>query len=516
MKVLPIGVQSFERIRRKDTLYVDKTKFVHKLVTESDCYFLSRPRRFGKSLLLSTLKAFFQGRKDLFEGLWIADKITDWETYPILFFDMSLLDCHDQTLHYSLMEDLTSKAEDLGVVIQGKNPKVLFKDLIKKVKEKKGKNVVILIDEYDKPIHDFLDKMSQAEKNRKALKNFYGVIKAMGEHIRFCFLTGVSRFSKMSVFSDLNHLKDITLEEDFAGMLGYTEEELEHYFKFHLEEVAKRREITIEELMPKVKKWYNGYTWDNQTYVYNPFSFMSFCSAKSFYNYWFDTGTPTFLTKLLHQNFEYDFDSLEVEQFGLSSTSIENIDWKALLFQTGYITIKNIRYQDDLPIYTLAYPNKEVRDALLQYLFMEYSRNYQLSDVKPRAYKLTNALREGNMEEFVEIFNVIFASIPYQIFIENKESYYHSLVFITLQLMGIDIRAEVSQAKGRADAVIFFEHAIYILEFKLNESAESAIKQIKDNGYATPYLQAGKEIHLLGLNMTAKDKKITSVLHEVL
>jgi hypothetical protein len=178
------------------------------------------------------------------------------------------------------------------------------------------------------------------------------------------------------------------------------------------------------------------------------------------------------------------------------------------------VYIKDIRYQNDLPIYTLAYPNKEVRDALLQYLFMEYSRNYQLSDVKPRASKLTKALREGDMEEFVTIFNVIFASIPYQIFIENQEAYYHSLVFITLQLMGIDIRAEVSQAKGRADAVIFFEHAIYILEFKLNESAEAAIQQIKDKGYATPYLQAGKEIHLLGLNMTAKDKKITSFLSE--
>jgi Predicted AAA-ATPase len=374
MKDLPIGVQAFAFMRGKNTLYVDKTYYVHQLVTsEARYYFLSRPRRFGKSLLLSTLKAFFQGRQDLFEGLWIADKVSLWEEYPVLVFDFSLLDYQEQSLQQALVEDLISQAGDFDITLQGKAPKTMFKELIKKLKQKTGKNVVILVDEYDKPIHDFLEKPTLAEKNRQTLKNFYGIIKGMGENIRFCFLTGVSRFSRMSIFSDLNHLVDITLAENYAAMLGYTQDEVEAYFSEHLQAVAERREITIDELIPIVKKWYNGYSWDGTSFVYNPFSFMCFCKAKSFYNYWFETGTPTFLTKLLHKNFEYDFDELEVEQFGLSSTSIVDIDWKALLFQTGYITIKKITLLNERPQYILAYPNVEVRDALLQYLLMQYN-----------------------------------------------------------------------------------------------------------------------------------------------
>lgn len=515
MKGLPIGVQSFAFMREPNALYVDKTQYVYQLVTnQSKYYFLSRPRRFGKSLLLSTLKAFFLGRQDLFEGLWIADKVEKWEKYPVLHFDMSNLDTYDQTLYKSLVEELTYKAKDFGLTLQSDVPKTMFKELIQKLHEKTGKPIVILVDEYDKPIHDFLDNIEQAEKNRQTLRNFYGVIKSMGEYIRFCFLTGVSRFSKMSVFSELNHLRDITLEEDFAGMLGYTQEELEANFTEHLEAVAKRRDTTLEELMPIVKQWYNGYSWDGQTFVYNPFSIMNFCVDKSFYNYWFDTGTPTFLTKLLHKNFEYDFDELKVEQFGLSSTSIEQLDWKALLFQTGYVTIKKINYQSERSQYILAYPNTEVRDALLQYLLMEFNRNQQLSDVMPRTYKLIEALETYDIEEFIRIFNTLFASIPYEIFIADKEAYYHAIVFISLQIVGLNVQAEVSQAKGRADAVIHLDNDIYILEFKLDESAEIALQQIKDKGYATPYLQAGKNIYLLGLNMTSKDKKITSFAQE--
>lgn len=515
MKGLPIGTQTFEDIRSPNALYVDKTQYVHKLVTdEARYYFLSRPRRFGKSLLLSTLEAFFEGRKELFEGLWIADKVENWEKHPILYFDLSGLDYQEQTLQQALKENLQFKAKKQGITLEGKIPKTMFTEFIEKLYEKTGKKVVILIDEYDKPIHDFLDKIPQAEKNRNTLKNFYGVIKSMGKYIRFCMLTGVSRFSKMSIFSELNHLRDITLEEDYAAMLGYTQEELEDYFTEHLQAVAERRETTLDELMPIVKKWYNGYSWDGKTFVYNPFSFMNFCVAKSFYNYWFDTGTPTFLTKLLHKNFEYNFENLVVEQFSLSSSSIDHIDWKALLFQTGYITIKSKRVVGEEDEYNLAYPNKEVKHALLQYLLMEYNQNYQLSDIMQRAKHLINTLQNHDIEEFVSTFNIIFASIPYQIFIADKESYYHAIVFLALQLMGLNVQAEISQAKGRVDTIIFLENSIYILEFKLDESAEIALQQIKDKGYATPYLQAGKEIYLLGLNMTSKDKKITSFVHE--
>ena len=337
-----------------------------------------------------------------------------------------------------------------------------------------------------------------------------------GKYIHFCFITGVSRFSKMSVFSELNHLIDISLDSQFAGMLGYTQEELMHYFTQHLQVVAHRRKTNLETLIPVVKKWYNGYSWDGETFVYNPFSFMNFCREASFYNYWFDTGTPTFLTKLLHKDFQYNFDQVEVPQFGLSSTSIEHIDNKALLFQAGYLTIKAIKILNEKSQYVLEYPNIEVKDALFQYMYMEFSSDYQLSNLMPKMYALTDCLKNRNITEFVRLFNTLFANIPHQIFIAHLEAYYHAIVYIALQLIGIDIRAEVSQSQGRADAIIFLDNLIYILEFKLDESAAIAVQQIKDKQYAAPYTALGCQIYLLGLNMTSADRKITNVLCELM
>ena len=513
MNNLPIGIQSFENIRARNGIYVDKTEYIYKLISETSSYFfLSRPRRFGKSLLLSKLSNLFRGNKQLFEGTWIYDKIS-FEPHPVLHFDMSVLDYKDQSLQTALTFELNQKAEDWGITLKGKSPKTMFKELI--IQLSKQNKVIVLIDEYDKPIHDYLDNLKQAEANRKALANFYGVIKGVDAHLRFCIFTGVSRFSRMSIFSELNHLRDITLDSDYAGMLGYTHPELLHYFSDYLNEVAKKYNSTLEKILPHVKEWYNGCSWDGKIFVYNPFSMLMFLANKVFYNYWFETGIPTFLTKLLHQNFKYNLEPFEVQQFSLASTSISQIDETSLLFQTGYLTIKQIRRDGLRQVYQLAYPNTEVKDAFLQYMFMEFNHNQQLSGVMTKIDRLINALENHEIEDFVEVFNTIFASIPYQIFIANQEAYYHSVVYLTLQLVGIQIVAEVSQAKGRADAIIHLKNSIYILEFKLNQNAQIALQQIKDNGYANPYLQQGKEVRLLGLNMTANKKAFTDFVSEV-
>ncbi len=515
MKTLSLGRQEFSNLINENSVYVDKTADIFRLVTEGRCYFLSRPRRFGKSLLVNTLKEIFLGNKHYFKDLWIENKI-DWQTYPIIKLDMSALSYKDQSLQVALEQGLQRCAKEYGVALENSNPKTMFDDLILALFEKTQKQVVVLIDEYDKPIIDYLDDIPQAEANRDALKNLYSVLKSADKLLKFVFLTGVAKFAKVSIFSDLNHLTDISIAEKYSKMLGYTQEELEYYFADRIEILQTKLNFTKAELLEQIKLRYNGYSWTGKTddTVYNPFSILSFFEIEKFENFWFATGTPTFLTKLLHSKFKFDIRNLQADALSFDTHSLTNLDSTALLFQTGYLTLcRDLGFG----MYELDYPNLEVRNSMMRFLLADFSQNH-VGHIQPVIYRLYKSLLpvEPDFEEFFESLKTLFDTIPYPIFIANSEKYYHSVVFLTLNLLDYFTQAEVMHNKGRLDMVVHFADKIVIMEFKLNQTAQVALQQIKDKGYANPFLKIGKTIYLVGVNMQAEQKNITDYLVEIL
>ncbi|MGE5343194.1 MAG: AAA family ATPase [Candidatus Omnitrophota bacterium] len=372
MKHLPIGVQTFSKLIDGNYLYIDKTRDIYNLFAEGgQYYFLSRPRRFGKSLLLSTLAEIFSGNKERFKDLWIYDKI-DWTPYPVLNLDLSKISFKNpEMLEKALETQIERIAADFNIQLDAN---LFFKEKFGQLLEKMAQKqkVVILIDEYDKPMIEYIEaeEFEKAEEIRRVLKNFYGVIKASDAFLRFVFITGVSKFSKVSVFSDLNNLRDITLSEQFATLLGYTDAELQHYFERHLNEMTAQTGNSRGELLAKIRKWYNGYSWNGKDFVYNPFSILNFFTEKKFENFWFSTGTPTFLIHLIkdQQADILEFENLMADNFILESFDIDNMDISALLFQTGYLTIKSVTIEHDVRTYELSYPNHEVRQSFLTHL----------------------------------------------------------------------------------------------------------------------------------------------------
>ncbi len=511
MKTLSLGRQEFSNLINENSVYVDKTADIFRLITEGRCYFLSRPRRFGKSLLVNTLKEIFLGNKHYFKDLWIENKI-DWQTYPIIKLDMSALSYKDQSLQIALEQGLQRIAKEYGVVLENSNPKTMFNDLILSLFEKTQKQVVILVDEYDKPIIDYLDDIPQAEANRDTLKNLYSVLKSADQLLKFVFLTGVAKFAKVSIFSDLNHLTDITTNKNYATLLGYTQAELEHYFEDRILIAANYLKKSKEDTLEQVKLWYNGYSWDGQNTVYNPFSVQQFLLQERFDNFWFATGTPTFLTKILHTKFKYELKDIEVSSIAFDTNSLRTFDDTALLFQTGYLTItKDLGFG----MYRLNYPNLEVRNSMMQFMLADFSQR-PVGNIQTIIYGLYKSLLPSapDFEEFFENLKTLFDTIPYPIFIANSEKYYHSVVFLTLNLLDYFTQAEVMHNKGRLDMVVHFADKIVIMEFKLNQTAQVALQQIKDKGYANPFLKIGKTIYLVGVNMQAEQKNITEYLVE--
>ncbi|MGB0524262.1 MAG: AAA family ATPase [Flammeovirgaceae bacterium] len=507
MQRYPIGIQDFRKLREGNYLYIDKTKDIFRL-TQNVYYFLSRPRRFGKSLLISTLAELYKGSKALFEGLWIADQ-WDWtKSHPVIEILFNNASYKVDGLENYLKQRLHEQASLYSIALEDKAYPDQFKELILQLSEQVGK-VVILIDEYDKPIIDYLDDIPKAIANREILKSFYSVLKPLDAHLEFVFLTGVSKFSRVSIFSELNNLLDLTLNPKFSTLVGYTQEELEHYFAQELEAMAENY-ASKEALLAKIQEWYNGYSWNGKDRVYNPFSILNFFHGEVFQNFWFETGTPTFLVKQLNKNRTYQLEQIQVGQAAFSSFDIERIDPNALLFQTGYITIQSV---DEYGIYTLGYPNKEVRDSLLQYLLADYSHEYA-SNMPIKAVQMKKALDSVQIEGFVDALNSLFASIPYQLFIKDKEAYYHSVTFLALSLVGVYVQVEPSLAKGRPDAVVHTENAIYVIEFKLDESAAKAIEQIHIKGYAASYQNRSKTVRLLGLNLNSEQKAIDEWIME--
>jgi hypothetical protein len=511
MKKLPIGIQTFSEIIKENYLYVDKTKEITELL-QSKYLFLSRPRRFGKSLLISTLSEIFSGNKQLFQGLYIYDKI-EWQSYPIVLIDFNIIPhTNDEVFKTSLLSYLDEIAAEYDIELSNPFIQNKFAELIKKISKKTNKKVVILIDEYDKPIVDHIDDTEKATKNREIMRDFFGILKSSDRFLRFVFLTGVSKFSRVSIFSELNNIRDITFSKQFATLLGYTQTELESYFDSYIKNLGSVLEIKKPVLLTKIKTWYNGYSWNAKDKIYNPYSILNLFVDQQFDNYWFATGTPTFLMKLI-KKIELDttqFENKKVSKILFDSYNIENLNIFALLFQTGYLTITEINQKSRTIQYILNYPNFEVKQAFMTFLFNSFTKN-DLGDIQPAAEDLRECLENDNIEGFINIIRALFAKIPYPLHIK-KEAYYHSLFYMIAALMGVEIDLEVLTDKGRIDGVLALDNKIYLIEFKYAEDGTSmdsltnkAIKQIKEKNYGERFLNDLRPRIYLGVGVLGKD-----------
>lgn len=467
MKTLPIGKHTFADIRHDNMLYVDKTAYIHRLITRGSAYFLSRPRRFGKSLTLSTLDAIFSGKRDLFDGLAIAETDYKWETFPVLRFDMSEMDKTDEN---TLKKSLTKKIEQLTIEhTLSLDPDLplgqYFASLIKTLHAKSGK-VVVLIDEYDAPVIHHITNIPRAIALRDALSDFYTILKVSDEHLRFVMLTGVSKFSKAGIFSKINHLTDLTMHPAYATLCGYTQTELELYFADHITALATNEPSSNRTiLLEKIRHWYNGYHFcDNAPGVYNPYSTLNLFEARKFKNYWFESGTPNFLISLIKEK-HYDLENAEktaLTEDAFSTYELENLNISALLFQTGYLTIAD--YREDRMLYQLAFPNFEVRHSFFEHLLHVYTENHTFAGGP--LWTLIDALNAQDVDLFFKTLTLFFAKIPYTIQLKD-EKYYQTIFYTIFTLIKLKIAAEVCTNTGRIDALVETVTHVYVFEFKV-------------------------------------------------
>jgi len=510
MKSLPTSTATFSDIIEGNFLYVDKTEYIYQLVKPAKgMYFLSRPRRFGKSLLISTLDELFQGNRTLFKGLWIDESDYEWNSYPIMRFDMSRHGIRNVIeWEESIHAHLRRIARDYGITLENQSLNIMFEELIFALAEQsQSQKVVILIDEYDKPIIDLLEDVAEAKLMRNALRRFYTVIKSMESHIRFVMITGISKFTKVSIFSELNNLTDLTMHPSFTTALGLTTSEIQHYFGDRFQPFAQQEELSVEDFLEKVQVWYDGFRFsDTNEGVYNPYSTMQLFDAQRFANYWFESGTPTFLIKLLRQK-NYDIQQLENLQVGelaFSTYDVEKLDIIPLLFQTGYLTIKD--YDRESQRYTLYYPNYEVERAFLIYLLDAFS-DQATAMSESHLWQLIDALQANDLDDFFTVLKVFFANVNHDLYIKN-EKYYQTIFYLIFKLMGLPIEAEVKTNDGRIDAVAELADHIYIFEFKLDESADKALTQIEDKEYTLKYALHGKPITKVGVNFDSQKRQI--------
>ncbi len=506
LKKLPIGIQTIDKLILGNYLYIDKTKMIYELLETGSTYFLSRPRRFGKSLLISTLEQIFMGNKELFKGLWIYDQAFAWEKHIVIRFDLSGRKYeNEQVLIDYLYLQLNEYADQYGISLETVRYEDQFRELLRKLS--KDRKVVVLIDEYDKPILDVLEDIELAKANRETLKSFYSVIKASDEYLRFVLLTGVTKFSKVSVFSGMNNLNDISMNKRYAALLGYTQDELEYYFKERIEQLSEVIHKRVSDTLMDIKLWYNGYRFGiDVTSVYNPFSTLLLFDNQAFSNYWFETGTPTFLVKLIKER-AYDVTEIgtgELSQTGFESFEIENMQVAPLLYQTGYFTIRS--YDAEYRLYSLGYPNYEVGHAFTEHLiglFSSVSKDIADSYIA----RLIKALKVFDNETFFETLRIFFADIPYDIQIK-QEKYYQTIFYLVFTLIGMRIEAEVRTNKGRIDAVMIVGDVVHIFEFKLKGTAIEALEQIKTNNYYEKYMHKDRKIKMYGVAFDPAEKNI--------
>ncbi len=507
MNKLPIGIQTFAKLRDPEEgfIYVDKTRHVLRLVESGHYFFLSRPRRFGKSVLISTLYELFRGNQALFTGLYIEDK-WDWtKKHPVIRISFGGGDFGtEKGFTQLLMNVLNRNRRELGLEIglSWDDPVSYFSELIELSHEKFGEQVIILIDEYDKPILDFITDRERARCNRDRLKSFYGIIKDLDEHIRFVLITGVSKFSKLNLFSGLNNLRDITVNPSFATLCGYTHQEVVDAFKGYLYGVD----------LEKLKAWYNGYNYFGEP-VYNPFDILLFLSENKEYRpYWWSTGNPSFLIDLLKSQPRYlpDLENCMVDDLVLDAFDVDYIDIAALLWQTGYLTFKDKYEGIDGIEYRLGLPNKEIQISLNK-LFLHYLTGLD-RELRSRRKQLLNALLEGDLRLLRDALKSLFASIPYQNYanniIQHYEGYYASVVYAYIASLGLKLVPEDVSNKGRVDLTVFAKDKVYVMEFKVDGDPGRALEQVRQKGYHEKYLGSSKEVFLVGIGFDSREKNI--------
>lgn len=510
MRKLPIGIQTFDDIREGGFLYVDKTAMIYRIAHIGKPYFLSRPRRFGKSLLISTFEAYFQGRKDLFEGLAIEKLETEWEKYAVLHLDLNAekYDSVDSVVsmldrHLNLWEDAWGK-DNREITASDR-----FAGVIRRACEQTGKQVVVLIDEYDKPLLQALLDKELLDEYRRMLKAFYGVLKSSDRYLRFVFLTGVTKFAQVSVFSDLNQLNDISMDYDYNALCGITKEELVNNFVPEIENLSAFLGLTFEETVNRLEEQYDGYHFCEDTTVglFNPFSVLNALQKLKLGNYWFQTGTPTYLVDLLKQS-DYDLrlliNGIETTNSAFSEYRAERNNPLPMIYQSGYLTIKD--YDKEVELYTLKFPNDEVRYGFLNFL-VPYYTNVSDDETGFHIAKFTRELRAGDVDTFMERLKVFFAGIPYELS-DDTERHYQAIFYVVFALMGQFVKTEVRSARGRADAVVKTKDRIFVFEFKLNGSAEDALKQIDEKGYLIPYKLDGRTLVKVGVNFSKETRNI--------
>ncbi len=504
MKRLPVDISTFAELQELNYLYVDKTEYMYNLITGGRRYFLSRPRRFGKSLLISTFKEILLGNKTLFNDLWIGSSDYDWKEYGIINLDFSRIELHssdvlDNTLKFYLNK--IAKNYNIEPFDNKLSTSLILETLVTNLFQKYGR-VAILIDEYDAPILKTLKDKELAETIRNTIQQFFTTIKSLDAYVQFVFITGVSSFAKAGLFSGINNLQIITLDNKYAALCGYTDHEVDFYFKEHITKWAHESDVSYDALREQIRSWYNGYSFGyNVPKVYNPFSLMKALHVQQFENFWFQSGTPTFLVEILKKEYKtFDPEHLTATIDFLGIFDVDTIPPISLMFQAGYLTI--VGYDNSSKEYTLDYPNAEVRIAMQKYLLAVFAHTDAITTQRllPQFF---SALNNQQIERAIELLQQLLAHVPYQLHIK-QERFYHSLLIMVC--MGADIKhhAEYSTHLGRIDLTMEFAKVIYVTEIKFNDTAENAMKQIEERQYYKRFLSYGKQVILLGLAFTRK------------
>lgn len=505
----PIGIQSFDSLISEGYVYIDKTDLIFNLATSGRYFFLSRPRRFGKSLLLSTLKAYFEGRRHLFDGLAISRMESEWLEYPVLRLDLNAEDYNsEQSLVNLLNNQLTIWEKSYGVFESESSLALRFGGVIRRAYEQTGRKVVILVDEYDKPLLQSIDNPELQERYRNILKAFYGNLKTCDQYIRFAFLTGVTKFGKISVFSDLNNLNDISLDRRFSTICGITEDEMKGVLAEPIRQMGEGMGKTYEEMREEMRAMYDGYHFSSDTTkgVYNPFSVINALYSGELRNYWFTTGTPMILVRQLLKT-DYPMSNIGREEISsdlLGSIEVMSENPLPLMYQSGYLTIKG--HDKDFNTYTLGYPNREVEQSFTQFL----SQYYVPKPKGSSSFSINNFVRDvrgGNAESFVSRMVALFADGNYQV-VGDREVYFQNTLYVFFKLMGFYVEVERHTSDGRMDVVLQTSDYIYIIELKVDESAAAAMQQIEEKQYALPFAADARRLYKIALNFNSQTRKI--------
>ena len=514
-KLYPIGIQNFESLRNDGYFYVDKTALLYRLAKTGRYFFLSRPRRFGKSLMISTLQAYFEGKKELFEGLAIEQLEKEWVKRPVLHIDLNIEKYNTPDSLDKILNDTLVQWEELyGTRPSETSFSLRFAGIIRRACEKSGERVAILVDEYDKPMLQAIGDVELQKAFRTTLKPFYGVLKSMDGYIKFALLTGVTKFGKVSVFSDLNNLNDISMDDLYVELCGITEKEIHTNFEDELHKLANAQKMSYENVCRELKACYDGYHFvENSIGIYNPFSLLNTFLKMKFGSYWFETGTPSYLVELLKRH-NYDLYRMAHEETNadiLNSIDSESTNPIPVIYQSGYLTIKG--YDPRFGMYRLGFPNREVEEGFLKYL-MPFYANADKVDSPFQIQKFVNEVETGQIDAFFRRLSSLMADTPYEL-VRDLELHYQNILFIVFKLVGFYVKAEYHTSEGRVDLVLQTDKSTYVMEFKFDSTAEEALRQINEKHYARPFeADTTRTLYKIGVNFSSNTRNIEKWLVE--